>query len=85
MSVLDGSKQSHDAAARLVLERLNRRVALNEAIGILQVWRGCGRHQARRDMHARHGAAGQHVEATRMIAVVNAVADGRKDPDLRWE
>ena len=79
------SEEERENAARSLVERVRRRAELNEAIGILQAWSGCGEQQARSDMHAHHGISGQHVEASRMIAVVNADADGRADPDVRWE
>ena len=85
MDTLGGPERKREAAARSLVERVLRRAELNEAIGILQAWRGCGEQEARDDMHADHGTAGQHAEASRMIAVVNADADGRADPDVSWE
>lgn len=85
MKTLGEPEQRWEAAARSLVERMLRRAELNEAIGILQVWRGCGEQQARDDMHTDHGTAGQQAEASRMIAVVNADANGRADPDVRWE
>lgn len=85
MDTLGGPEQRREAAARSLVERVLRQAELNEAVGILQVWRGCGEQQARDDMHTDHGAAGQQAEASRMIAVVNADANGRADPDVSWE
>jgi hypothetical protein len=85
MDTFDGSGQQREEVARLLVERLRQRAVLNEAVGILQVWRGCDQQQARDDMHTDHGTTGQHAEARRMIAVVNAEANGRTDPDVRWE
>jgi hypothetical protein len=72
-------------SARRLLDGVHRRASLGEAIGILQVWRACGQQQARDDLHTDHGAAGQDNEATRVIAVVNATAEGRTDPDATWD
>ncbi len=72
-------------AARLLLERLRLRTALNEGVGILQVWNVCPQQQARAQLLADNGAAGQDAEANRMIAVVDAVADNRADPDADWD
>lgn len=85
MDVPDRSEQGREAAARALVGQVLRRVELNEAIGILQAWRGCGVQKARDDMHTDHGSSGRHAEASRMIASVNADADGRTDPDVRWE
>lgn len=85
MDTLDEREQGREAAARSLVDDVRRRAELNEAVGILQAWRGCGEQQARDDMHADHGTAGRHAAASRMIAAVNADADGRADPDVRWE
>jgi hypothetical protein len=67
------------------MERLRRRAELNNGVGIMQIWNECGRQQARADLVAEHGQAGQDAEAQRVIAVVDAAADGRSDPDARWD
>ncbi|CCH31831.1 hypothetical protein ABZ816_25850 [Actinosynnema sp. NPDC047251] len=76
------SEQAREAEARRVVDRMLRRAALHEAIGILQVWNSCGPQQARDDLH--HSTS-QDTEAHRVIAAVDATADGRDDPDLSWE
>jgi hypothetical protein len=77
--------RAREAAARRLLERLRQRVVLSEGVGILQTWHLCGQQEARDDLRAVHGRAGQDTEATRIVAVVDADADGRMDPDGRWE
>ncbi|MGC7095233.1 hypothetical protein ACPZ19_11250 [Amycolatopsis lurida] len=81
MGTLDGREK----AAHLLVERVRRRAALNEAVGIMQVWRDCGQQEARDGLEAEHGAGGQQVEARRMIAAVNRDARGRADPDAGWD
>lgn len=80
-----GSPDGHEEAARRLVERVQRRIALNEAVGIMQTWRDCGQQEARDDLRGSHGVAGQQVEADRMIAVVNADARNRDDPDAGWD
>lgn len=77
--------ERRELAARCLIQRVRRRATMNEAVGVLQVWRGCGQQQAREAMRADHGATGQDAEAVRVIAVVNEAADGRTDPDSCWE
>jgi hypothetical protein len=60
------------------------RTALNEGVGILQVWQVCEQQQARDRLLTDNGTSGQDAEADRMIAVVNAAADNRADPDATW-
>jgi hypothetical protein len=68
-----------------LLEQLRAHGAVDEAVGILQARRACSRRQAREDLGLRRGAAGMGAEARRMIAVVDASADGQADPDARWD
>jgi len=77
--------REREAAARRLLERLRQRVVLSEGVGILQTWHLCGQQEARDDLRAVHGRTGQNTEATRMIAAVDADADGRADPDGSWD
>jgi hypothetical protein len=79
------SEAWRERAARHLLEQLRRRAVLSEGVGILQVWRLCEQQQARHELHAEHGDAGQGAEACRLIAAVDADADGRADPDATWE
>lgn len=74
-----------EASARRLLTRLRLRTALNEGVGILQVWNTCGQQQARDQLLADNGTAGQDAEAGRMIALVNATADNSADPDAQWD
>jgi hypothetical protein len=68
-----------------LLARLRQRAAVSEAVGILQVWHACGQQQARADLYAEFRASGPSGEAARIIAVVDAAADGRADPDATWD
>jgi hypothetical protein len=77
-------RHRRQSAARLLVDRLRLRAALNEGVGILQVWSVCEQQQARAQLLADNGAAGQNAEASRMIALVDAVADSRADPDADW-
>lgn len=70
--------------AREILEQVRTRAVVNKAIGILQVWQACDRRQATNDIHDPQGSRGLHGEATRMIAIVDATADGTTDPDTGW-
>jgi hypothetical protein len=58
-------------------------VALDEAVGIRGAWQGCDTGQARENLLADEGFAGQHAEAARIAAIVDAQAEGRTDPD--WD
>lgn len=76
------------AAARDLLVVLARRVAIDEAVGVLRCWWGCSDVQARGELHARYGPGagggigGIDAEAARVVAVSNADADGRADPEF---
>jgi hypothetical protein len=85
MATPSTSDRWREETAGRLLGDVHRRASLGEAIGILQVWRDCGRQQARDDLHTDHGTSGQDNEATRVIAVVNATAQGRADPDATWD
>ena len=68
--------------AQLLEERMRLRTALHEGVGILRVWHLCGRQQARDQLDVPEG---RDVAAARVIAAVNAAADGRADPDATWD
>jgi citrate lyase beta subunit len=68
--------------AKELLERLRTRTEVNRAIGILQVWNACDRGRAVEHLRVDREYRGQ---ARRMIAVVDAAADGRTDPDTRLD
>ncbi len=70
-----------EQAAHRLLLGLRQRAALGEGVGILRVWQLCEASEARDELLAAHGQHAQNTEARRMIGVVNAVADGRADPD----
>lgn len=78
-----GSGPRPEDAARRLLARTELRAAENEAVGVLQVWHACRREEARDELDVTGTAAGQEVEARRIIAVVDADAHGRADPD--WD
>lgn len=79
------NQNRREETARRLLDRMRLRTALNEAVGILQVWHVCEQQQARDHLLTDNGAAGQDAEADRMIAVVDAAADNREDPDATWD
>ncbi|WP_143263934.1 hypothetical protein [Amycolatopsis kentuckyensis] len=78
-----GSGKEREATARHLLARVRLRAEASEAVGILQVWHACRRDQARADLAVT--TDGQDTEARRIIAVVDDAADGRADPDARWD
>ncbi|HWM06431.1 MAG TPA: hypothetical protein VNP92_29165 [Actinophytocola sp.] len=84
MSLTRGSEQWRERSARELVERLRLRATLSEGVGILRTWRRCEQQQARDDLYAEHGGAGQDAEARRVIAVVDAAADGQADPEATW-
>jgi hypothetical protein len=84
-AVIAPAPHSREESARRLMDQLRLRAALNEGVGILQVWNVCEQEQARDQLLADNGAAGQDAEADRMIAVVDAVADNRADPDANWD
>lgn len=67
-------------AVRLV-DALEGPAAVNEAIGILRGWQGCDAAQALDNLTGGAGPAERDAEAARIVAVVNAQADGTADPD----
>jgi hypothetical protein len=79
------NQNRREESARRLLDRMRLRTALNEGVGILQVWNVCEQQQARDQLRADNGAAGQDAEADRMIAVVDAAAENRTDPDANWD
>lgn len=85
MPLIPGSRSSSEASAQRLLIRLAERTALQEGVGILQVWNVCEQRQARAQLLAEHGRRGQDAEANRMIEAVDSVADGRADPSAPWE
>lgn len=71
------------AMAGRIADALAQRAAMSEAVGIMRSWQGCGSAQARQDIADNSGADGQNAEAARVVAIVDAQADGRTDPD--WD
>jgi hypothetical protein len=85
MPMTRASDSGREASARRLLTRLRLRTALNEGVGILQSWNVCQQQEARDKLLSEHGNAGQDAEADRMIAVIDATASNRTDPDARWD
>jgi hypothetical protein len=76
------SEQCRAESARRLQERIRLRTALYEGVGILRVWHTCGQQHAHDQLDVPEG---RDVEAARVIAAVNAAADGRADPDATWD
>jgi hypothetical protein len=77
----------HDAEQLAVAGRLAhavaRRAMVAEAVGVMRCWQGCDTAQARRILADNAGSGGQEAEAIRVATIVDALADGRADPD--WD
>lgn len=71
------------AVARRLLDDVDRRAALDEGIGVLVAQEQSNGQTARRHLLDTHGLLGQDAEAARLVAIVNATAEGRADPD--WQ
>lgn len=78
-------RHRREESARRLPNRIRLRTALNEGVGILQIWNACEQQQARDQLRTDNGTCGQDAEANRMIAVVDAAADNRADPDAAWD
>ncbi len=76
-----GHDKDRTALAARMVTALSRRTALEEAVGVVRCWHDCGTAQARRDLVDQDGVAGQDAQAARVVAIVDADADGRADPD----
>ncbi|WP_191257715.1 hypothetical protein [Amycolatopsis oliviviridis] len=74
-----------EAAAWNLLDQMRVRATVNRAVGILQVQRVCGREEARDHLRDSLEQAVCSVKAARMITIVNATAESRADPDVRWD
>jgi hypothetical protein len=70
--------------ARGVVDGVLRRAALREAAGVLQVWSGGNPEQARALLDEHRAFGERDVEAARLVAIVNAEARPRQDPDW-WD
>jgi hypothetical protein len=79
------SPSKPEKSAWILLERVRTRTASNRAIGILQVRECCGRQQASDDLRDRFSRGGDDSDAARMIASIDADAEGTADPDARWD
>ncbi len=82
MASSPGGRDCETQAQRL-LERLRLRTELAQSVGILGVWHACDSRQARHDLAAEYGQS--RLAAQHMIAVVDAAADSRADPDMTWD
>jgi hypothetical protein len=76
-----GHDQDRTALAERMVAAVSRRAELDEAVGVFRCWHVCDAVQARRDLVDDGGTAGQDAEAARVVALVNAQAEGRADPD----
>jgi hypothetical protein len=75
-------------AARVLLDGVCARAVWHQGVGALQRWSGCDRAQARAWLG--EGAGGdsvreQHVEAHRIVEVLDAQAQPRTDLDGPWD
>jgi hypothetical protein len=71
------------SAARALLEAMTRAAAVEEAVGILRGWHHCSTAQARQHLCQHRDNPGRDTEAARLVALANATADPRTDPD--WD
>jgi hypothetical protein len=71
-----------EQGARRLQERMRRRTAVHEGVGILRVWHICGQQHARDQLDVPEG---RDAAAARVIAAVNDDAEGRADPDATWD
>ncbi|MEV8437843.1 hypothetical protein AB0425_10760 [Actinosynnema sp. NPDC051121] len=71
----------HIRAARRIAGSLDRRAALNEAIGAVRAWDGGTAGQARARFRECDGEVQRDAEVARVAAEIDATADRRADPD----
>ncbi|MBP2371944.1 hypothetical protein [Pseudonocardia parietis] len=85
MTVMDSHHppEGTPEGAALVLAVVTARAARGEAVGVLRCWGQCGTVQACRALRACGDARAQEVEAARVVALVDAVAQLGADPD--WD
>jgi hypothetical protein len=74
-----------EATARQLLAAVRLRAELGYRAGIVRVWQSSDPERARHDLAAGHGAVRRGASARRTIAVVDAAADSRADPDMMWD
>lgn len=80
----DGTAVDRAAAARRIVEEVAARGAFYEAVGIVDGGVGGGDPtSADERFSVRYDDAHCRAEAARMAAIVDAVADGRADPE--WD
>lgn len=82
MPFSERAEQCRAESAWRLQERMRLRTMLHEGVGILRVWHLCGQQHASDQLDVPEG---RDAEAARVIAVVNAAADGRADPDATWD
>jgi hypothetical protein len=71
------------AVAGRLAQGLARRAMVAEAVGVMRCWQRCDTAQARRTLTENAGSDGQDAEAVRVVAIVDAQADGCADPE--WD
>jgi hypothetical protein len=76
-----GHNQDRIALAARIVAAVSRRAELEEAVGVFRCWHMCDSGQARQDLVDDGGTAGRDAEAARVVALVDAQAEGRADPD----
>jgi hypothetical protein len=77
------SSARHRRAARRITGSMDRRAALNEAIGAVRAWDGGTTRQAGARFRACDGDVQRDAEVARVAAELDATADRRADPE--WE
>jgi hypothetical protein len=82
MTSPDRDAEQLAVAGRLV-HAVVRRATVAEAVGVMRCWQRCDTTQARRTLTENVGCEGQEAEAVRMAAIIDALADGRTDPE--WD
>jgi hypothetical protein len=76
-----GHDKNRTALATRMMAAVSRRADLEQAVGVFRCWHSCDAVQARQDLVDDGGMAGQDAEAARVVAIVDAQAERRADPD----
>jgi hypothetical protein len=84
MAEQDGRDARWTGVAEEIRRTVELRAAFDQAIGVLRSRRHCTNIEARDEMCRRLGqvTGGPDAEAARIVASVDAVAEGRADPEL---
>lgn len=81
MTPRDDAQEERTTTCLRVLEHLQRRVAMDEAIGILAADDQSEPERVRAGLRAEHGPNGEDAEAARVVARTEANARPQSDPD----